>query len=140
METITARRKLKKWQCTGLLSETAKKKFLTGYWFAEKGTSEGPEWFQTDCIGVRVTPLIIQDQFRIFRGPLFHRPVTGQELLICCFLQQTGSSTYVTLGFQIQGCWSYVISCDLCYACTQFWYQRRFVLKFTKGQWVQYVA
>ena len=29
--------------------------------------------------------------FRSFRGPLFHKPVTGQELF-CCFLQQTGSS------------------------------------------------
>ena len=32
-------------------------------------------------------PLIIQDQFyrpfRIFRGPLFHQPVTGQELFVC---------------------------------------------------------
>ena len=32
--------------------------------------------------------------FRIFRGPLFHKPVTGQELFFCCFLQQTGSNTY----------------------------------------------
>ena len=29
--------------------------------------------------------------FRIFRGPLFHKPVTGQTLFFCCFLQQTGS-------------------------------------------------
>ena len=28
--------------------------------------------------------------FRIFRGPLLHKPVTGQQLF-CCFLQQTGS-------------------------------------------------
>ena len=28
---------------------------------------------------------------RIFRDPLFHKPVTGQELFFCCFLQQTDS-------------------------------------------------
>ena len=28
---------------------------------------------------------------RILRGPLFHKPVIGQELF-CCFLQQTGSN------------------------------------------------
>ena len=30
--------------------------------------------------------------FRIFRGPLFYKPETGQELF-CCFLQQTGSTS-----------------------------------------------
>ena len=39
------------------------KKFLISYWFAELGTSEGPEWFQTDCIWVQVILLIIKDQF-----------------------------------------------------------------------------
>ena len=29
--------------------------------------------------------------FRIFRGALFQKPITGQELFFCCFLQQTGS-------------------------------------------------
>ena len=33
--------------------------------------------------------------FRIFWGPLFHKPVTRQETLFCCFLQQTGSSAKV---------------------------------------------
>ena len=28
--------------------------------------------------------------FRIFKGPLFYKPVTCQEL-VCCFVQQTGS-------------------------------------------------
>ena len=42
-------------------------------------------------VWVQVIPLIIQDQFYIFRGPLFHKPVTGQELF-CCFLQQTSSN------------------------------------------------
>ena len=31
------------------------------------------------------------ESFRSFRGPLFRKPVTGQELF-CCFLQQTGSN------------------------------------------------
>ena len=36
-----------------------------------KGTSEGPEWFQTDCIWVQVIPLIIQDQiYTIQRSPI----------------------------------------------------------------------
>jgi hypothetical protein len=30
--------------------------------------------------------------FKIFRGPLFYKRVTGQELFFCCFLQQTGSN------------------------------------------------
>ena len=55
------------------------KKFLTSYWFEEYGTSEGPEWFQIDCIWVQVIPLIIQDQFYTIQN-LFHKPVTGQEL------------------------------------------------------------
>ena len=60
-------------------------------------TSEGIIWFQTDRIWVQVIPLIIQDQFytirfRIFRGPLSHKPLTGQDFFCCCFLQQTGSS------------------------------------------------
>ena len=32
------------------------KKFLTSYWFAEKGISEGPEWFQADCISPSDSP------------------------------------------------------------------------------------
>ena len=36
-------------------------KFLTKYWFAEQGISEGPRLFQTDCIQVKVIPLIIQN-------------------------------------------------------------------------------
>ena len=41
---------------------------------------------------VWVIPIIIHDQFykyvtfRIFRGHLFHKPVTGQELFLCVFL------------------------------------------------------
>ena len=31
------------------------------------------------------------ESFRYFRGPLFRKPVTGQELFVCCFLQQTDS-------------------------------------------------
>ena len=31
--------------------------------------------------------------FRIFRGPLVLKPVTGRELFFCHFLQQTGSRT-----------------------------------------------
>ena len=38
------------------------------YWFAEWGTSEGPEWFQTDCIWVQVIPLIIQNQFHTIQN------------------------------------------------------------------------
>ena len=30
------------------------------------------------------------ESFRSFRGPLFRKPVTGQDFF-CCFLQQTGS-------------------------------------------------
>ena len=30
--------------------------------------------------------------FRIFRGPLFHKPVTDQKLFFAFFLQQTGSN------------------------------------------------
>ena len=35
--------------------------------------------------------------FRTFRGPLFPKPVTGQELFFCRFLQQTGSNLVVLL-------------------------------------------
>ena len=33
--------------------------------------------------------------FRIFRGPLFHKTITGQQLFFC-FLQQTDSSNMLT--------------------------------------------
>ena len=32
-------------------------------------------------------------------SPLFHKPVTGQELFFCCFLQQTSSSKSLHLLF-----------------------------------------
>ena len=35
--------------------------------------------------------------FRTFRGPLFPKPVTGQELFFCCFFQQTGSNKFIHL-------------------------------------------
>ena len=39
--------------------------------------------------------------FRFFRGPIFRKPVTGQELFFCCFLQQTGSNANkITLFLQ----------------------------------------
>ena len=44
------------------------RKFMSSYWFAEWGTSEGPEWFQTDCIWVQVIPLIIQNQFHTIQN------------------------------------------------------------------------
>ena len=59
---------------------------MTSYWFAEYGASEGPEWFQTDCI---MSPSDSPDHagsilhHSFFIGPLFHKPVTiitGQEL------------------------------------------------------------
>ena len=77
----------------GLLLETAKKGSwpVTGLW------NRGPLKILN---GIK---LILDDQgnhldsytisfesFRYFRGPLFHKPVTGQELVFCCFLQQTG--------------------------------------------------
>ena len=45
---------------------------------------------------------ILYPPFRIFRGPLFKKPVIGQVLFFCCFLQQTGSSysfTYPNVFF-----------------------------------------
>ena len=43
---------------------------------------------------VQVIPLIIQDQFHTIQNlqeSLFHKPVSGQKLFFCCFLQETGS-------------------------------------------------
>jgi hypothetical protein len=36
--------------------------------------------------------------FRIFRGPLFHKPVTGQELFFRCFLRQCSKVDMITLS------------------------------------------
>ena len=42
---------------------------------------------------------IILESFMSFRGPLFRKPVTDQELLFCCFLQQTGFCKVSSLQF-----------------------------------------
>ena len=69
--------------------------------------SEGPEWFQTDCIWVHMIPLIIQDQFHTIQN-LQRSPIPP---FFCCFLQQTGYKllTYWLkyVGLIIHGCSSF---------------------------------
>ena len=64
-------------------------------WFAEQETSEGPEWFQTDCIWVQVITLTIQDQFyaiqNLQRSPILETSNWSGNFS-CCFLHQTGSN------------------------------------------------
>ena len=45
-------------------------------------TSEGSEWYQIDQGNHLVSFRISLESFRLIRGPLFHKPVTGQVLFL----------------------------------------------------------
>ena len=57
-----------------------------------------PNWLHTSSSDFPVHPGSILYNLQI-RGPLLHKPVTGQELFFCFFLQQTGSSKVSSLQF-----------------------------------------
>ena len=65
-------------------------------------------------------PLIIQDQFytpfRIFRGPLFHKPVTGQELFFAAYKIKGQARREKILMFVIGG------FAELIFEALQNWY------------------
>ena len=50
--------------------------------------------------------------FRIFRGPLFRKPVTGQEPF-CCLLQQTSSKILLSLIYIFYACFQCFYFCYL---------------------------
>ena len=57
--------------------EKQQKKFLTSFWFVEQGNSEDSKWYKhQDSYTIRL------ESFRSFRGPLYRKPVTGQELFL----------------------------------------------------------
>lgn len=54
----------------------ALKTYLISYWFLEYGISEDSGFFQNES---NWTPINLES-FGTFRGPLFHKPVTGNVL------------------------------------------------------------